>query len=230
MLDKGAILARHEFFRGMPPGTIDRLARHARPIAYRAGERIFARGDDGRGMMAVVSGSVRIAVASHETATELVLNLIGANEVFGELALLDGGPRSADAVAMTNCEVLLLERRDFLAVLADEPAVAVRLLAVLGQRLRRTSEQLQETRFAGAEQRLAKALLALAEGPGADARRDARVLITQRELGHMVGLSRESTNRHLRAWQAAGHVALEPGACTVRDRAALRRLADGEAV
>lgn len=223
-IDKRAILARHEFFREAPAGAVERLAARARPVAYRAGQRIFARGDPALGLMAIVTGSVRIAVAAPEGRSELVLNLVGPNEIFGEIALLDDGPRTADAVAATACRLLLLERRDFLPVLADEPAMAVRMLAIVSRRLRRTSQQLQEHTFAGAEQRLAKALLALA---GAEVRNGARVLATQRELGHMVGLSRESTNRHLTGWQRVGHITLTPGACTIRSCRALQRIADG---
>lgn len=223
-LDKRAVLARHEFFREAPPGAVERLAARARPVSYRAGQPIFARGDAAQGLLAIVAGFVRITVAAPEGRSELVLNVVGPNEVFGEIALLDDGPRTADAVAATACRLLLLERRDFLPVLADEPAMAVRMLAIVSGRLRRTSQQLQEATFAGAEQRLAKALLTLA---GAQARNGARVLATQRELGHMVGLSRESTNRHLTSWQRVGHITLTPGACTIRSCRALQRIADG---
>ena len=223
-VDKRAILARHEFFREAPPGAVERLAARSRPVAYRAGQRIFTRGDAAGGLLAIVTGFVRIAVAAPEGRSELVLNLIGPNEIFGEIGLLDDGPRTADAVAATACRLLLLERRDFLPVLADEPAMAVRMLAIVSRRLRRTSEQLHERTFAGAEQRLARALLTLA---GAQACNGIRVLATQRELGHMVGLSRESTNRHLTSWQRVGHIALTPGACTIRSCRALRRIAEG---
>lgn len=221
MIDKPAILARHEFFRGMAAPTLERLAARARPLAFRKGQRIFRRGDEGHGLIAVLAGVVRITIVSSEGA-ELVLRLIGPDDIFGEIALLDGEPRSADATAATACELLLLERRDFLATITEDPAIAVRLLAVVGRRLRRTSEQLEDSRFATAEQRLAKALVGL--GTAASG---TRVLATQRELGQMIGLSRESTNRQLRAWQAAGFIDLVPGAFVLRDADALRRIADG---
>lgn len=224
--DKHAALARHELFREAPHSVIEQLALRAQPLSFRSGERIFTRGDESRGLLAVVSGYVRISTAGPEGRSELVMNLIGPNEVVGEVALLDDGPRTADAIAATRCCLVLLERRDLLPLLVDFPIIAVRLLEILSRRLRRTSQQLSDHAFAGTEQRLAKALLTLA----GDADRDgARVLTTQRELGHMIGLSREGVNRHLSVWQRKGWVALAPGACRICDRDALQTIALGGA-
>ncbi len=222
--DKHAALAGHELFRGAPQAVIERLALRAQPLTFRSGERIFTYGDASRGLLAVVSGYVRISTPGPEGRSELVMNLIGPNEVVGEVALLDDGPRTADAIAGTRCCLVLIERRDLLPLLGDFPILAVRLLEILSRRLRRTSQQLSDHAFAGAEQRLAKALLALA---GDADRNGVRVLITQRELGHLIGLSREGVNRHLSIWQRKGWIALAPGACWICDRDALRTIALG---
>jgi CRP/FNR family transcriptional regulator, cyclic AMP receptor protein len=222
--DKQASLARHELFREAPQPVIDRLAARAQPLTFRSGQRIFRRGDAGHGLLAVVSGYVRISTACPDGRAELVMNLIGPNEVFGELALLDDGPRSADAIAATRCDLLLLQRRELLPLLDDFPVLAVRLLSILSGRLRRTSQQLSDHAFVCAEQRLAKTLLTLSGGPERDG---VRILTTQRELGHMIGLSREGTNRHLSVWQRQGYIALAPGSCTIQDRGALQRIALG---
>jgi CRP/FNR family cyclic AMP-dependent transcriptional regulator len=224
--DKRAVLARHELFRDAPQAVIERLALRARFLTFRCGQHIFRRGDESHGLLAVVSGYVRISTASPEGQSELVMNLIGPNGVFGEIALLDDGPRTADAIAATRCCLLLLERRDLLPLLNDFPILAVRLLAILSERLRRTSQQLSDHAFVCAEQRLAKALLTLAGNASSNG---VRVLITQRGLGHMAGLSREGTNRHLSIWQRKGYVVLAPGACTIRDWEALQRIALGSA-
>src|SRR5262245_38843017 len=98
-LGKSAILGRHEFFRGLPEPVLRRLRSHARQHAYASGERIFSKGDDGLCVPAVISGVVKISVAC-EDGREIVLNLIPPNAIFGEIALLDGKPRTADASAL----------------------------------------------------------------------------------------------------------------------------------
>jgi CRP/FNR family transcriptional regulator, cyclic AMP receptor protein len=224
IVDKRAMLSRHKLFWDAPQAVLDRLALRAQPLTFRCGQRIFCRGDESHGLLAVVSGHVRISAPGPEGRSELVMNLIGPDEVFGEIALLDDGPRTADAIAATRCCLLLLERRDLLPLFDDFPVLAVRLLAILSGRLRRTSQQLTDQAFAGAEQRLAKVLITLAGGSDRDG---TRVLTTQRELGHMVGLSREGTNRHLSAWQRKGYISLVPGACTIYDHKALQKIAHG---
>lgn len=224
VFDKRTVLSRHELFRDVPQAVIDRLSLRAQPLTFNCGRRIFSRGDESHGLYAVVSGYVRISTSCPEGRSELVMNLIGPNEVFGEIALLDDGRRTADAIAATYCCLLLMERREFLPIVNDFPILALRLLAIVSARLRRTSQQLLDHAFVCAERRLAKTLLTLA---GHTERNDIRVLTTQRELGYMVGLSREGINRHLSLWQRKGFVALAPGACTIRDRVALENIASG---
>lgn len=220
--DKPNLLQRHEFFAEMSAPTIAKLAGRTRMMTVPRGERIFSKGDAGTGLLAVLSGLVRISVPS-EGATELTLRLVAAGEVFGEIALLDGLPRTAHATAATASRLLLLERRDLLAVLMADPAAAVTLLRVVSARLRRTSEQLEQASFGPMASRLAQALLAIARaGPGGD----QAIRMSQREIGNLIGLSRESTNRHLRAWHRKGLIELQSGAVVIRDRAAFLTLAD----
>jgi len=221
--DKRPLLARHQFFRGMPTELVERLASHARLTSEPAGRVLFKKGDPGTGLVAIVSGIVRISVASGD-GNEIVLNLVGTNEILGEISLLDGGARTADAVTATKCQLLTLDRRDFVGVLHDHPAFAVRLLALVSARLRRTSEQLEDMTFADPKTRLAKALLRLAEIQGAT--EEAPISITQKALGWMVGLSRESTNKCLRQWEAAGYVSLDKGTCVIRQRHVLEGIAN----
>jgi CRP/FNR family cyclic AMP-dependent transcriptional regulator len=229
-VDKSVILAGHELFRDMPPVMIERLASHARLGGYPAGRQIFRKGDKGLGLFAVISGLVKISVTSDD-GKEIVLNRIRANEVFGELALLDGGPRTADAVTLEETRLLSLDRRDLLSVLNDDPAVAIRLLAIVSARLRQTSEQVEDMSFAEPSRRLAKAVLRLLELQGARPGGEVgRVAITQQELGRTIGLSRESTNKHLREWEGLGWLALQKGAVIVRDRSSLLALAGDPAL
>jgi CRP-like cAMP-binding protein len=196
-------------------------------VHYRAGRRIFSKGDEGLGLLAVLSGIVKISVVS-ENGREIVLNLIGANEIFGEIALLDGGARTADATALNDCELLVLDRRDLLRILMEEPIVSIKLLEVVSSRLRRTSEQVEDLSFGDLSVRLAKALLRIADLQGTLDKPRPRITITQKELGQTIGLSRERTNWYLRAWEKAGAISLEKGGCIINDRAQFVELVESD--
>ena len=226
ILDKRPILGRHEFFHGAPAAVLDRIAAHTRLVSYSPGQSIFRKGDQGLGLLIVISGIIKISAPSPD-GKEIVLNLISPNEICGELALLDGEPRTADATAVTNCLVLALDRRDFLGVLRDEPSLSIRLLAIVSRRLRRTSEQVEDLALSCVAARLAKALWRLAEIQEIADAEEPRIAITQKELGRAVGLSRESTNRHLRRWERAGLIEIEKCACIIKDRHSLMALAEG---
>jgi CRP-like cAMP-binding protein len=141
---KRAILARHEFFRDLPAATLDRLALRARSANYAAGSRIFSKGDEGHGLLAVLEGIVKISAGSNE-GREVVLRLVGSEEVFGEIALADSEPRAADATALTACRLCVLDRRDFIAAIMEEPKIGLKLLAVVAGRLRDTTQQVLTT-------------------------------------------------------------------------------------
>jgi CRP/FNR family transcriptional regulator, cyclic AMP receptor protein len=143
-----------------------------------------------------------------------VLNIIQAGEIFGEIALLDGHPRTADATAMSDCELMVIERRDFIQFLRSRPDMSVKFIEILCSRLRRTSEQVQDVTFLNLPTRLAKALLRLTAQVEAAAPR-RKVAITQRELSQIIGRSRESTNKQLRAWSKRGWIKLDRGGVTV---------------
>jgi CRP-like cAMP-binding protein len=163
--------------------------------------------------MGVLTGSVKVSVASAE-GKDIVLNIFREGEIFGEIALLDGRPRTADATAMSDCELIVIERRDFVPFLSSHPDVTIKFIEILCSRLRRTSEQVQDVTFLNLPTRLAKALLQLtgSEQGGAPGR---KVAITQREISQMIGRSRESTNKQLRAWVKRGWVRLERGGVSV---------------
>ena len=148
------------------------------------------------------------------TQTGGIPSIVREGEIFGEMALLDGHPRSADATAISDCELMMMERREFIPFLRSEPDVTLRLMEILCARLRRTSEQVEEVTFLNLSIRLAKTLIRLASvtetsKPG------SKVSITQREISEIVGRSRESTNKQLRAWAKRGWVRLQWGSVTV---------------
>ena len=221
--DKRSVLAAHEFFKGLSAPALERLASRARVLTYPSRAPIFAKGEEGRGLLAVMSGLVKIS-APAEDGREVVLNRIGPGEVFGEIALLDGLPRTADATALVPSELLVLDRRDFVPLLLEEPSIAVRLLETVSRRLRRTSEQVESLSFEPAAARLAAILFELARRQGTAAATRPLIAITQKELGQLIGLSRESTNKHLREWAEAGWISLERGGCCLLEPDALRTL------
>jgi CRP-like cAMP-binding protein len=220
-----ALFARHYLFGQLSSLELDMLVARARIERYRVGQTVFVSQSEGRGMMAVLSGRVRISAMSRD-GRELVLNSIEAGEVFGELALLDGKERTADAVAALDSELLVLERREFVPFLEEHPLLAMRLLAIVTERLRQTTAQATEIALLRLESRLAKQLLKLLGGQGAvvnGAVVGAR--LTQRQLGQMVGASRESVNKQFADWQRRGIAQFRAGTITVINAAALRDLA-----
>jgi CRP-like cAMP-binding protein len=222
--EKRKLFERHFLLGRLSGSEIDALLTYARVQRYRAGQEIFAKGSPGDSMMAVLRGHVKISSPSPD-GKEIVLNIINEGEIFGEIALLDGKERTADAVAMTDCELLVLSRRDFLPFLERHVEICIALLGVLCERLRRTSEQVEDVLFRHLESRLAKALLWLARDGGHDAARVMELKLSQREIGNIVGGTRESINKHLQAWRKSGIIAVDKGSIRIKDVDALERLA-----
>jgi CRP-like cAMP-binding protein len=180
--------------------------------SVRRGATIFAKGDAGRELIAVLSGRVKISVPSPD-GREAILNVVHEGEVFGEIALLDGRPRTANAVAITDCKLMIIERRSFLPVLYEQPEVAIKLIEILCVRLRRTSEQVEDVMFLNLRARMAKLVLHLADEAKGPLPR--KISVTQQEMSQMIGVSRESINKQLRSWAHAKWVRLERGGIVV---------------
>jgi CRP/FNR family cyclic AMP-dependent transcriptional regulator len=196
--------------------------------SYAAGETVFHMGSAGDSLMAVLSGSIRISVPSPE-GKEIVLAILQPGEVFGEIALLDGKERTADAKAITECHLATLERREVLSFLDRQPSIWPKLVSVLCGRLRNTDQHIAELALLQLPTRLAKALLrfaSLEDEPSGRPR--LRVQLSQRELGNICGASRESVNKCLGAWQRRGIVQIDEGVVMVTNRTALDELAELE--
>jgi len=207
-IDRHKLFAAHPFFSGFARPVLDRLVSHAVTRRVKKGTILFRKGDAGTSLYAVCAGSVRISVPS-EQGQDAIFNLIPPGELFGEIALLDGGARTADAVVIEDSELMVIERRDFIPLVREYPDVAMKLIEVVCTRLRRTSEQVEDIVFLGLPERLAKALLRLHARSVADPENTIR--ITQRDLSQMVGASRESANKLLRDWQRRGWLKLRRG-------------------
>ena len=206
--DSVALLRNHALFGTLPRATLERFSAHFTKRKAKRGTTIFRKGDAGTELIAVLSGSVRIS-APGEDGREAVLNHIREGEIFGEIALLDGQPRSADAVAASDCEIMVVDRREFIELVRKQPEFAFKLIETLCARLRRTSEQVEDLMFLDLPMRLAKALLRLADEVEGSWPR--KVAVTQRELSQLIGMSRESTNKQLRHWAQAGLIKIARG-------------------
>ncbi len=220
------LLADCSLFRGLTPDERSALVGRAHVRNFTAGDTIFLIDSPGDSMMAILEGSVRISVPSPE-GKEVLLAILYPGEVFGEIALLDGKGRTAEARAMTPCSVAVLDRREVMAFFTRHPDAWPKLVEVLCERLRRTDQHLAEMALLEVPLRLAKALLRLlnAEGNGGGAPA-TKVALTQRELGNMVGASRESVNKCLSEWQRRGIVSIEDNFSTIANRRVLDQMAD----
>ena len=211
-------------FCDLEPAALDQLCRYAKLSTLKRGATIFSKGDPGISLYAVISGTVKMSVSSPD-GRSAIFNLIGAGDTFGEVALLDGLARTADATANTNCEVFVIDRRDFLPFVRSQPALAMKFIELLCARLRWTSDQVEQVILQDLPGRLASALIRLTEkrqlAPG-----DRTIAITQQEISEMVGMTRESINKQLRIWAARNWVRLEHGAIVVLNAQPLEMLAE----
>ncbi len=195
--DKKGALRVHPLFSDLEADDLDQLAGFAKKRVLKRGAGIFAKGDPGGSLFFVVRGTVKIGVSSSD-GRGAVFNLIGANEIFGEIALLDGLERTADALANTDCELLTIDRKDFIPFLQQRSHLATKVIELLCARIRWISDHVEQVIFPELSGRLAKALVRLAEKQGAS--KTPRIAITQQEISEMVGMSRESINKQLQDW------------------------------
>src|SRR5712692_763195 len=221
--DARRLLANCILFRGLVENERDAVVARARLRRFAAGETIFLMGSPGESMMAVLGGQVRISVPSQE-GREIVLAVLLPGEVFGEIALLDGKERTADARAMTACDLAVLERRDVLEFLGRQPDAWPRVVEVLCDRLRATDLQMAEVAMQQLPVRLARVLLRMTHAETLGRPAD-RVQVAQRELGNIVGAARESINKCLSEWQRSGSVRIDRTSITISDRTTLERVA-----
>jgi CRP-like cAMP-binding protein len=224
--DAHRLLGDCVLFSGLSAEERAAIAAQARIRTFKAGETVFNLGSPGDYMMALLSGTIRISVPSPD-GKELVLTLIQPGEVFGELAVLDGKERSADAIAETECTLAMLYRHDVLSFFQRNPSAWLKLVEVLCQRLRRTDQVFAEVALLQLPVRLAKMMLRLLESPDSSAAaKGGKIGFSQRELANMVGGTRESVNRCLRNWQRSGIVQISEGTIVVMNQDALEDMAE----
>lgn len=213
-------------FAGMTAEDRGELSLKAHLKHYEAGEVIFEKDDPGLTLHVIISGMVKIVLPS-EAGDEAILALLLPGEFFGELSLFDGQPRSASAVAMEDTQTVVLYRDDFISFINSHPSVAMSLLAVLSQRLRRTDELVSDCIFLDIPARVAKKLLDLGENFGRNVAGGVEIdlRLPQQEIASMVGTTRESVNRSLAFLERVGALKMERQKITIVDMVRLRNAA-----
>src|SRR5215472_1985575 len=176
-------LAQHALFRDAPAALLDELVKFATVRRFEAHEEIFAKGDVGNALFGVLAGRVSIYTLSPD-GEEAILNVLDPGEIFGEIALLDGGPRTASARAMKAVDLLQIRRDHFVPILHDHPELSISILSLLCGRIRMNVEFIEDTVFLHLPARLAKRLLSLAEMQGKPDARGVRIAfkLSQQDL------------------------------------------------
>jgi CRP/FNR family cyclic AMP-dependent transcriptional regulator len=214
------LLRFHPFIGALGQRDAEELMKQAITRRFQVNDVIFRKDDPGTGLYGVVSGRV-VVVADSAEGKELILNVFGPGEYFGEIALLDGEGRSATAITREPSELLFLDRMHFMPFLARSPEATTRIIRLLCKRLRRTTDLVEDSIFLPVSLRLAKQLLALVDVYGLQAKDQPTFPVSQGELGRMLGVSREIIARQLAIWRHAGLVEMQRSRITLRDRAAL---------
>jgi CRP-like cAMP-binding protein len=226
--DKKALLANSDLLGSLDDDMLDKLLSMIVTRKLDKNETLFVKGDPGDSFFGVQQGNIKIVTTS-PNGKEVTLNIIEEGQFFGEIAMLDGLDRTADAIAMSKTELLVIQRRDFIPFLEKHPKLCIQVMQLLCHRVRLTSEMVEDAAFLPLDGRLAKRLLNLADLYGED-QPGGGVLIglnlPQHELARMMGTSRESVNKQLQVWRNNGWIELARGKVTIKDHDALQGVLD----
>jgi CRP/FNR family cyclic AMP-dependent transcriptional regulator len=221
--DVGQLLSKSLLFGALDDAARRELGARIHRKSFNSGEPIFHVGDAGQSMMVILAGTVRVSLPGPRGKAVILADL-SAGEVLGEIALLDGRERSADAAALTKCELLVLERRDVVAFLEKRADVCLKLLDLVCARLRKADQRMSDIAFLELPVRLAKVLMDRI-GPIGRAGLKPKLSLSQSELAGMINATRENVNRCLRNWQRQGLIDLDERWIIVMRRDALAAIA-----
>ena len=212
------------FFADLSEEEIQALSSATKRRTFRSGEVIFHRDDPGQVLYMIKEGKVKICIISPD-GQEVSLTVFGKGEVFGEFALLDGLPRSADAVALEKVECYTLQRSDFQNAILKNPKISILVLEALSKRLRNTNNMVEDLIFLDVYGRVAKKLLELADAHGVKTEEGVviDVRLTQQELASMVGASRESVNKVLGYFTDKNFISTDKHRITIHNTNDLKR-------
>lgn len=220
-----------EIFRSLGSSDRERLSSLVRRRAFNKQEIVFLKGDPGFGLYLIRGGRVKICALDSQGA-ELVFTFLSKGDLLGDMAILDGKSRSATAIAVEDTDTLFLDRNEFLEFLRESPQACVSIIAMLCQRLRRLSTQLEEVSFLDVSGRIARKLIEMTkDGPG-DPRTNTSptYAISQEELARIIGASRVMVNKVLNSFVDLGLISIARKKLAVLDASELNRIAcyDGE--
>lgn len=219
-------LLRSSFlFSHLPDEMLDRLTSLSTTRRLDRGELLFSRGDEGDALYGVIAGLIRIWISS-EGGKELILGLMEPGDIFGEIALLDGLSRTADAYAAEDSLLLVIERAQFVLLLEREGRLARHVIELLCERLRANTERLGEHAFMNLGARLARKLCALSVAHGRHEQQEITIdmRLSQTELAQMLGVTREAVNKQLKTWSREGVLRFDRGRITIANSKRLTAL------
>ncbi len=205
-------------FSSLDKKDLETLASSGRLLSLKQGETLFRKGDEGTALYIVKHGNIKIVLPS-KVGDEIIVTIFSDGDYFGEMALLDGEARSADAIAIDESEVFILKRNKFLEFLKSNVNAIKSILSLLSKRLRMTDELLEDTCFLSISARLAKKLLELVASYGREEEGEVHIdlSLTQKELGDMIGATRESINKELKTLRKRGILVTDGSHISIKD-------------
>jgi CRP/FNR family cyclic AMP-dependent transcriptional regulator len=220
------VLARSGMFRGAPPSTVSALTQQLHSIHFPRGHEVFTEGEPGDRLYIVISGKVKIGRHSPDGRDNL-LTIVGPSDMFGELSILDPGPRTSSATTITEVHAVSMDRESLRTWIADRPETAEQLLRILARQHRRTTNNLADLIFTDVPGRVARQLLHLARRFGTPENGALRVThdLTQEEIAQLVGSSRETVNKTLSDFVQRGWIRLDGKSVLISDTERLARRA-----
>jgi CRP/FNR family cyclic AMP-dependent transcriptional regulator len=221
-MDRRKLLGSVSIFASLEESELDLLLEATTTKQLAQKEVLFRKGDPGNQLFGILSGSLKV-MATASDGKEVMFALMGPGEIIGEIPILDGGERSASAVAVEATELLTLHRRELIPFLENHPRAVIGLAGVLAGRVRRLSERAEDRQTMPLPGRIAKRLLALSiqYGKHPIVGGPVEVRLPQQDLADLVGTTRESVNKQLRAWENQGIVEIGRGRVLLKDPAAL---------
>ena len=219
------ILAEHSLFADCDEAELADLILRGHFVQYKKGDELIMQGDPGNSLLILLSGNARTSMIA-SNGNEVVLDYAEAGQVLGEIALLDGGERTASVTAIEPTSALSITRAAFEDILAKHKNMALRLLKVMAKRIRTANSMIEGDRAYTSGPRLARYLLRLSVAGANEGR--LKLDLSQSELGNFAGMSREHINRQLSAWSESGIVAVESGKVRILDHAMLSHIAEAD--
>lgn len=224
-----SVINNHGIFSSFSNEEIGEISHLFARSSLPTGSTLFHQGDHGASMYIVEKGKIKLCIFS-ENGNELILKILHPGELFGELAMLGRTNRDVSAVALEHCEILTIDRHDWMPILIKRPDVAWHMLQLVNRKLRRATQYLEELAFCKGYSRLARHFLRLADFKGR--RTEIGISIdlplSQQQIGDMVGLTRESTNKYLAKWRSYGYLTWNKKKYTIIDTEKLTQISAGK--